>query len=294
MMKPAIVLTAALVSGMSLALDAQSSTAAADPVVSAAHSQADQSAAASAQTANGASSAKVSPMAYDYMRPVTCELAGKLDSKSAKVGDAVVTRTTESLRLADGSVIPKGARLVGHITAVQAHTSGQPDSHLAIAFDRAEWSGGHSIAILSVIQAVSPPVNPFASASAQNDNSLAGPIGGSPGMGGARGGGGGMAGGVAGAATSTTGGLGATAPGALRTTGQTAGDVTGNMGPVASIGVSPATSASMGLHSTAVPGVMLSGDPSGATAGTLSASRHNVHLDGGTQFTIALTRAPSQ
>lgn len=303
----AISFAIALFCGLTLSLAAQQASAGADQsaAASAAHTQVDQSAAA-----HGAASSNISPLAYDYMRPVNCELAGKLDSKSAKVGEAVIAKTKESVRTADGTVIPKGAKLIGHIADVQAHTSSQAESHLSIAFDRAEWSGGHSLPIHSVIQAVTPPVNAFASEPAENNDSLAGPIGG----GGARGvgtarGGGGVLGGAAGAAGSATGNLGsnlgsnvganasnlgANADGSLRAAGQAAGNVAANTTAVASTGVSAATSASMGAHATGVPGVMLAGDATGATAGTLSASKRNVHLDSGTQLTIAVSGAVSQ
>lgn len=294
-MKTAILFATVLVSGAGVSLAAQQAAPAPDQ----SSAQATAQAATSAQTASTASPAKISAMAYDYMRPVNCELAGKLDSKSAKVGDTVTVKTTAALRTADGSVIPKGAKLVGHLTNVQAHASGQAEAHLSIAFDRAEWGGGHSIPILAVIQAVTPQVNSFASA--QNDDSLAGPGGaGTHGMVGMHAGGGGL-GGAAGVGTTAgnlSGGvaadasrLGTAAGGSLQQTSQTAGGATGSIGPVAGLGVSAATSASMGAHPTGVAGVMLAGDASGATAGTLSASNRNVHLDSGTQLTIALTRA---
>src|SRR5258708_3403669 len=39
------------------------------------------------------------------MRPVSGELVGKLDSKSAKVGDAVVVKTTQVAHTSEGAVI---------------------------------------------------------------------------------------------------------------------------------------------------------------------------------------------
>ena len=55
------------------------------------------------------------------MSSVSGELEGKLDSKTAKVGDRVVLKTTEKVQTSDGTVIPRGSRLVGHVTQVQAH-----------------------------------------------------------------------------------------------------------------------------------------------------------------------------
>lgn len=300
-MKTAILFATALVSGMSLLLAAQQPAAGVGQN-SAVSSQIDQSA-----TAQGAARARISPLAYGYMRPVVCELAGKLDTKSAKAGDAVVAKTKHSVRMPDDTIIPKGAKLVGHIADIQAHTSDHTDSHLSIAFDRVEWSGGHSIPILSVIQAVNPPPNLFASSSAQNSDPLAGPIGaGSPGMIGARTGGGMPGGTAAGAPTtgnlsSNVGGIASSGGSLPRAAGQTTDGMAGNAGsardysgPVAGIGMSAASSASMGIHPTGVSGVMLAGDPTGETAGTLSSSNRNVHLDSGAELTVAVSTAASQ
>src|SRR5208283_4849207 len=71
------------------------------------------------------------------MSSVTGELEGKLNSRTAKVGDRVVLRTTEKVQTADGTVIPGGTRLEGHITQVQAHDSAHAVSQIGIAFDRA-------------------------------------------------------------------------------------------------------------------------------------------------------------
>ena len=53
------------------------------------------------------------------MSPVIGELQDKLNSATAKVGDRVVLKTTEKVMTADGTVIPRGTRLLGHITQVQ-------------------------------------------------------------------------------------------------------------------------------------------------------------------------------
>lgn len=295
-MKTAILFTAAFVSGFSLPPIAQQPAAGTDQSTSApaSQSQADQSAAASAQPAHGAPSAKISEMALEYMRPVSCELAGKLDSKSAKVGDSVVARTTMNVLTADGTEIPKGAKFVGHVTDVQAH-SGQTEAHVSLVFDHAEWSGGHSVAIHTLIEALTPPPA-LAAPSMDNGDSMGSPTGGA----GARGMGGVRSGpaldGTAGAAASTAGNLGANAGGVLRNTGQAPGNIATNatapVGPVSSVG--PTAVAMMGLHATGIPGVMLSGDATGAASGTLSASKRNVHLDVGTQLTLAVSPVVSQ
>lgn len=299
-MKTAILFTAAFFSGLSLPLMAQQPAAGADQSTSAPslRTQAEQSAAASAQPAHGAPSAKLSEMALEYMRPVTCELAGKLDSKSARVGDSVVARTTMNLLTADGTEIPKGAKFIGHVTDVHAYASDEAESHLSLVFDHAQWSGGQSVAIHTLIEALTP--RPALTAPSMDIGDSMGSRtadASAPGMGGVRAGGGAL-GGTAGGAASTAGTLGANAnPGSvLRNTGQTVGDLatntTASIGPVASVG--PVTAAMMGLHATGIPGVSLAGDATGAVSGTLFASKRNVHLDAGTQLTLAVSPVVTQ
>jgi len=45
---------------------------------------------------------------------------------------------------------------------------------------------------------------------------------------------------------------------------------------------------SLAAHTTGVRGVMLSGDATGATSGTLSAANKNIHLDSGTQMVLGV------
>lgn len=253
----------------------------------AASAQTSAAAGVNAQAGQGRVNAAASADAN--LRPVQGELVSKVDTKSAKVGDEVVLKTEDKIETADGTVIPKGSRLVGHITEVQAHGNGHADSSMSFAFDRADLKGGQSVAIHSVIRAVAPPAS--AVASMDNDDSLStapaggGMSGGGHAMGGGRMGGG-LVGGSVGTATSATGnaasGVGATTDSALHTSGSIAGSTMTGVGK----GVHGAAAGSIGAHATSVPGVMLQSDASAATSGTLSASKHNLHLDAGTQLTL--------
>src|SRR5260370_165614 len=90
------------------------------------------------------------------LRPVTGELVSKLDTKTAKNGDQVVLKTTEKATFADGVEIPKGSKIMGHVTDVQAHDSANPNSKVAIQFDQAELKGGQTLPIKSVLQSLEP------------------------------------------------------------------------------------------------------------------------------------------
>jgi hypothetical protein len=269
-----------------------------------------QQSGASAQqsTAAAAGNTSVSQASSASLRPVSGELAGKLDAKSSKVGDQVVVKTTDTARMAEGVVIPKGSKIVGHITEVQAHSSSQQDSHVTVQFDRAELKDGRSMAIRTVIVSVSPSQAALAAAANGNtdDAQYAGagmPMGSVGGgvTGGGRGGLGGAvgaAGGTVGGAANTAGAIGTNANSTLGAAGTglgAAGNATGNLG-AASAGLSGELSgaASAPVHATALPGLMLAGDASGSTSGTLSASKRNVHLDGGTQLVLGVSVAGDQ
>jgi hypothetical protein len=90
------------------------------------------------------------------LKPVSGELVDNLDAKSAKRGDSVIVKTDQDMTMATGSEIPKGSKLVGHVTSVRPRGEGIENSQIAIQFDRAEVSGGRSLPIASVIHSIAP------------------------------------------------------------------------------------------------------------------------------------------
>jgi hypothetical protein len=229
------------------------------------------------------------------MRPVKGELVGKLDSKSARAGDTVVVKTKEKMKTADGVEIPKGSRLIGHVTQVEAHGHGHADSSVGLAFDRAELKGGRQIAIHSVIQSVAPPASAIASSAFEDDDALSAPIGGGVRAAGAGRAGSGLLGGAAGATTSAAGGLDSnlnrTTGGTLHATNGVAGEATSGV----SGGLDETTGAtgSLAAHATGIPGVMLAGSTSNSLSGSLSEPGKNIHLDSGTQMVLGIAASPA-
>jgi hypothetical protein len=246
-----------------------------------------------------------------YMTNVQTELTGKVDTKDAAVGQEVAARTRDAATLADGTALPKGTRLLGHVIQVSAQSKDQPVAMLAIAFDRAQLKNGSSVALRSVIRTVSPPAR-----GSGGDNALAaaGPVRGSPRVGavpmgeGPAGGGGiggspvasagdGQAGsggtaGTRGGVGDGEGGLGGSLPGqTTRTIGQRTRltpDVTSMAGggtmPVEKAGETTSTAP----RATALPGVMLSNSAGAGVSGVLMASGQNILLDIGTQITLGV------
>src|SRR6202171_2841387 len=95
---------------------------------------------------------------------INAELTGSLDSKKVKPGDAVNARTTTDLKSADGrTILPRGTKIIGHVTQASARNAGQPDSSLGLVFDKAILKNGQEIPLNAAgVQALgAPPSSAF-------------------------------------------------------------------------------------------------------------------------------------
>jgi hypothetical protein len=230
---------------------------------------------------------------------INAELDKSLDSKKAKVGDAVTARTTEAIKDDSKVVLPKGTKLIGHVTRASARGKGDSDSTLAMQFDRAEMKGGQEISVqLNVLaMAAAPGAAPIGGDDLQGMGSV-----GAGASAGGRGPGGGVASNVGGAAS----GAASTVP---RTTQSAAGTVNSTVNSTASAaaGASGAAGATaQGASQGAVGGVNSSGhlatnsrgvfglnglslnaDTSNSTEGSVIASAgKSVQLDSGTRLLL--------
>ena len=87
------------------------------------------------------------------------ELTKSLDSKKLKEGDPVTGRIAADLRMKDGTAIPRGSKVTGHVTEAKARSKGDPQSALGIVFDKISLPGGKDLAIKGEIQAVASNPN---------------------------------------------------------------------------------------------------------------------------------------
>lgn len=85
------------------------------------------------------------------------ELTHSLDARKARVGDPLVARCLEDFQVTRDLRIPKNAKLIGHLTAVQRKARGQGESTLGIAFDRAQMRDGRIVPLTAAIEAITPP-----------------------------------------------------------------------------------------------------------------------------------------
>jgi hypothetical protein len=212
------------------------------------------------------------------MSPVSGELVSKLDSKTAKTGDDVVVRTKATVKTTDGTEIPKGSKLMGHILAVQPSASGT-NSQMAVQFDHVEIKGGQSLAVRSEIESIAPPEG-AASAGGSTAGAAMGTPQPSPAMNGV--------GPRAGSASPNS------APqSAAPDQGAAPG---GNTGPAA--GTVVAKNGNIAIQTTSIPGVLLANnapgqqDPRMARASSiLLGAKRDIQLDGGTQVVVGVAAA---
>jgi hypothetical protein len=94
---------------------------------------------------------------------INVELNGSLDSKKLKPGDAVNAHTANDLKTNDGRIVlPKGTKIIGHVTQASARGAGQPESSLGLLFDKAILKSAQEIPLNAAIQAVgAPPSSSF-------------------------------------------------------------------------------------------------------------------------------------
>jgi hypothetical protein len=116
---------------------------------------------------------------------LNAELISSVDSKKAKVGDKVEAHTTEAAKNGTQTIVPKGAKLEGHVTEATARSKGDSGSTLVIQFDKVIPKKGEEIPLNVAILAIAAPQSDFGGGSPgpANDpmaNSGAGAAGGSP------------------------------------------------------------------------------------------------------------------
>ena len=230
---------------------------------------------------------------------INAELTAPVDSKKAKPGDSVAARTTEATKSDGKTVIPKGSKLVGHVTQASARAKGDSDSALGIVFDKAILKNGEEVPLNVAIQALASGQSTVAT-NAGNDVAAMGGAGGSA-MGSGRTGGGGALGGVtstaaatAGTVTNTAANAGNTAGGALNSTVHSAAN-TAAAGPGAVGGLNATgqlMSNSRGVFG--MQGVNLSSATAGTAQGSvITSAGKNLHLDSGTQMLLVTQAAGS-
>ena len=202
------------------------------------------------------------------------ELSKALDSKKAKAGDPVEAKTLQDLKAPNGTDIPRGSKVIGHVTKASAHSKEQPQAQLGFVFEKIVTKSGQEFPLRGVLQAVHMPENaPPNAGGGLGPGSVGtqqpeGPGGGQPQSG--------MAAPAGSQGGQRSGGVGGQAGAA----GQTGGEGSTAISPPTA---APATSGISGLKDVQLaPGA----EPA------LSSDSRNIHLDSGTMITVKVVPTP--
>src|SRR5712664_2926072 len=262
--------------------------------------QADKSGAKASRNTSTSTSARAgqSSASLSSGTAMNATLSQPVDAKKNKPGDQVTAKTTEATKSEGKVVIPKGSKLVGHVTECKQRSKEEKESALGIVFDKAILKNGEEIPLNVTIRALAAAQTAAASSVGGDELSSGGGA-----VGSARASGGGALGGVrstasaaTGAATNTAANAGGVANGAVNSTVNAAGAARGAVGGLNAAG--QLTSTSQGVFG--LEGLYLNAAASNSTQGSLiTSTSKNVHLDSGTQLLLvsqaqASTEAPKQ
>src|SRR6266446_2259847 len=218
-------------------------------------------------------------------------LSSPIDSKKCKPGDPVNAHTTEAAKSEGKTVIPKGSKLVGHVTQASARAKGESESSLGIVFDKAILKNGQEIPLNVAIQAIASAQSGVSAAGADMDTM--GGMGASAagsGMAGGRGALGGVtsaAGGAVGTVTNTAANVGGVAGGTVNSAANAGGSIAGaSKGAVGGLNATgQLTSNSQGVFG--MNGLNLNAAASNATQGSvITSAGKNVYLGSGTRMLL--------
>jgi hypothetical protein len=262
--------------------------AAAALLVSAARAQSAGTQAQGTAAGNAAADSGATSAALEAGTAVEASLSKSVDAKKAKPGDPVEARVEKDVKSAGRVVVPKGAKLVGHVTQAQAREKGNADSQLGIVFDRAVLKNGGTVAFQGVIRTLSaaPQVSGYSGDDTMASAGAPGYEGSSATMGEApRSPAGGAIGGLGNTAGSVAGNAGSAVSGAAGAAANAAGSAGAGLGASGAGAVGATAPGIRGL-----PGLQIDAAASTAANGTVIVSHNrNVHLDSGTQLVIQVT-----
>jgi hypothetical protein len=118
---------------------------------------------------------------FEFGTTLNSVLSDTVDARKCKPGDVIKAKTSEDVKAGGIVVIPRGAKLIGHVTEAQPAAKTGEQARLGFAFDRADLKDGRQIALHTAFYALAAPLG----ASSDRGSSLSGGFGG--GFGGASG-----------------------------------------------------------------------------------------------------------
>lgn len=210
---------------------------------------------------------------------LAAQLENSLDARHAKVGDRVALKTTQAVKQNGEVVVPKGARLIGHVTEVQQRTKSNGESRIGVVFDRLQ-KGPLDMPITATIMSITQARSQArAGDSSMDSDMMSSSSARSSSSGGNQRGGGGLLGGagntVGGVANTTTSTVGNVADSTTNAVGSAVGTTTGTAGTL--------TGPLRGLQ------ISQSSSASAEGGSTLSLGSGNLRLESGATFNVLVS-----
>jgi hypothetical protein len=223
-------------------------------------------------------------------------LSSPVDSKKSKPGDQVSARTAESVKAEGKTVLPKGTKLIGHVTQASARAKGATESTLAISFDRAILKSGQEVPLHVAIQAMAAAPTAASASDADLDTIAGGSAAGSGSVAGRS-----TVGGLTSSVTSAAGSIrnsaatvasaeGTAVNSTVNSTTEVASASRGTIGGLNASG--QLTSSSRGVFN--MEGLTLNSLATSNTQGSvITSAGKNVHLDTGTRMLMVIQAMPN-
>ena len=214
---------------------------------------------------------------------LAAQLENSLDARRAKVGDKVILKTTQAVKQNGEVIVPKGAKLIGHVTEVQQRTKSNGESRLGVVFDRLQkgvLDMPITASIVSITQARSQTRANDSSLESQTMSSSSTSTT-------TRSSGGGQGGGL-------LGGVGNTVGGVVNSTTSTVGNVAGTTTSAVGSTVG-ATTSTAGNLTGSLSGLQITQSTNASAEGgsTLSLNTGNLRLESGATFNLLVSNSTS-
>lgn len=106
----------------------------------------------------GAQSNSDREVRFEFGSTLNAVLSDTLDARKNKSGDSVKAKISEDVLSGGVVVLPRGAKLIGHVTEAHAAAKADEQARLGFVFERAELKDGRAIPLHTAFYALAAPV----------------------------------------------------------------------------------------------------------------------------------------
>lgn len=101
--------------------------------------------------------AQSAPGAQSGTTDILAELTKSVNTKKVQTGDVIKAAVTQDVLIRGEIVIPRGSKLIGHITETKVRSRDDKESLLGLIFDKVQLKGGRELDFSGTVGALAPP-----------------------------------------------------------------------------------------------------------------------------------------